>query len=141
MILGITGPPQSGKTTISEKLEATLASRIRVVHTDKWKGAEWKQIPAAVRDHVADIMAESMEDLDVVVEGVQVARAIRHGMPCDLLIVLTRTLVVLDRRQAGLGKSIERWLDRLSPLVPIRRFDDCQAAFTAAADALGVNDP
>lgn len=140
MILGITGPPRSGKTTVSEQLEAVLASRIRVVHTDKWKGAEWKQIPAAVRDHVADIISAGGGEYDVVVEGVQVARAIRHGMPCDLLIVLDRPLVVLDKRQAGLGKCIERWLDRLSPLVPIRRFDDCQAAFTAAADVLGVND-
>lgn len=133
MILCITGPPRAGKSWLSDQLEE-LVPGVHVVHTDKWKHELWEQVPIVVRDHVADVAPHYDH---VVVEGVQVARAIRKGLVCDLLIVISRSLEELTPRQRGLGKSIEKWLQSLSPLVPVERFEHCQEALTRSARALG----
>ena len=96
--IAIVGGPKVGKTTLG----ACVIDR-RVLHTDEFMTKDWGDQPQLILEALAD------EDR-FVVEGVQVARALRKGLEVDVVIVLTVPRAERTPRQAGLGKAVHKWL-------------------------------
>lgn len=98
--VGIAGAPRTGKTTLSK------AVRDRpVIGTDAYKGEmEWSEIPHA--------MIRDTDQLGAFcIEGVQVGRALRKGLPLDCLIYLDRPMVEQSPGQEAMGKGIRTVLN------------------------------
>lgn len=90
--IAICGGPRRGKSTLAAKLGRP------VVATDDLMGLPWTAIPAAV------ISRASMDRC--VVEGVQVARALRRGLEVDAVVYLLTPKVQLSPGQLSMGKAI-----------------------------------
>jgi energy-coupling factor transporter ATP-binding protein EcfA2 len=94
--VAVTGAPTSGKTYLTSRLQGCT-----VVHGDELtKDLEWSQS--------SEVMSKFVNALDadhIVIEGVQVPRAIRKGMKVDVLVVLPMP-ANLDKRHVGMSKSI-----------------------------------
>ena len=94
--IAIVGGPRAGKTTLSRLTDRP------VIHTDDYRTRSWESVPHAV---IADVL-----DIDnrngFIVEGVQVARALRKGLEVDVVLVLNEPLNELTPRQEGMRKGV-----------------------------------
>jgi len=96
--VAITGPPKSGKTTLSG-----LVTDRPVFHTDDWIDLPWKDIPVAILG--------ATQHLDrFVVEGIQVPRAIKRGLEVDVILVLDEPYIPLSKAQWGLWNNVKETL-------------------------------
>lgn len=97
--IAIAGGPRTGKTTLANRID----DRERI-HTDQFRELAWEDQPQAVLDRCAPFER-------FVVEGVQVARALRKGLAVDLVIWLRTALVETTPRQQGMAKGVRTVLD------------------------------
>ena len=99
--IAIVGGPRSGKTTL-----ARLADR-HVIHTDDYRTRSWEAVPHAVIADIRDLEADSLSRGNRwIIEGVQVARALRKGLEVDVVLVLNEPLEDLTTRQEGMRKGV-----------------------------------
>lgn len=92
--IAICGAPETGKTTLTQHVVDRL-----VIRTDDFKGLPWGDQPRAV--------IEACSSFDsFVVEGIQVARALRKKLEVDVLIWLMRVYGQQTERQATMGRSL-----------------------------------
>lgn len=108
--IAVCGGPKVGKTTI-----ATWCTKDRpLLHTDDLMHLEWADVPAAV-------IEQCSHHSQFVVEGVQVARALRKGLQVDAVLYLD-TCMVPERRNSSMAKAINtvfteyRQLNRTIPV-------------------------
>lgn len=108
--IGIAGAPRTGKTTLSKK-----ATNRPVVGTDAYMDMDWADIPHRMIEDVADKQT-------FLIEGVQVARALRKGMPVDAVVYLDQPMVEQSRGQARMGKAIKTiirdWISKTDGELP-----------------------
>lgn len=93
--IGIAGAPRTGKTTLSQ----AAAQRRAVIGTDAYKEMPWEDIPHRM---IADV--DGLKTY--VIEGVQVGRALRKGLPVDALVYLDQPMVDQNPGQVAMGKGI-----------------------------------
>ena len=99
--IAIVGGPRAGKTTL-----ARLADR-HVIHTDDYRTRSWEAVPHAVIADIRDLEADSLSRGNRwIIEGVQVARALRKGLEVDVVLVLNEPLEDLTTRQEGMRKGV-----------------------------------
>lgn len=99
--IAIVGGPRAGKTTL-----ARLADR-HVIHTDDYRTRTWEAVPHAVIADIRDLEADSLSRGNRwIIEGVQVARALRKGLEVDVVLVLNEPLEDLTTRQEGMRKGV-----------------------------------
>lgn len=92
--IAICGGPGTGKTTL-----ATWCTKDRpLLHTDDLMHLPWSDVPAAV-------IEQCSHHGRFVVEGVQVARALRKGLQVDAVLYLD-TCMAPERRQGRMAKAI-----------------------------------
>lgn len=84
-----------GKTSLTAK----VADR-PLIRADDWKTETWDAQPDRIR--AACVTAGER----FVVEGAQVARALRRGLEVDAVLVLERPKRELTERQAAMGKGV-----------------------------------
>lgn len=92
--IAIGGGPRTGKTTL-----AGAVTDRPVLHTDERCGLPWSEQPAA-------LIAACAQHDRFVVEGVQVARALRKGLQIDVLIWLVRPMAERTPQQVALAKGV-----------------------------------
>ena len=93
--IAIGGGPKVGKTTLSEQIDDR-----HICHTDDFIGLSWDAVP--------DLIIDDVKGLNFfVVEGVQVARALRRGLIVDLIVWLETPHVPLNKAQEGMRKGCE----------------------------------
>jgi hypothetical protein len=92
--VAIAGGPQTGKTTL-----AKITTDRPVFHSDDFKSFAWEAVPLAMLAGVAGHKT-------FVIEGVQVARALRKGLVVDAVIYLHRPRVERIRGQVVMAKGI-----------------------------------
>ena len=97
--IAITGAPLTGKTTLAKSV--TESKSIPVIHGDDYIELGWSESSKAIADAVNAI------DGAVIVEGVQVARAIRKGMCIDALLYLSEPFEPLNKGQVSMAKGVE----------------------------------
>ena len=97
-VLAICGPPNSGKTTFSERLS------VPVLHTDHWAHGEWDDQPDRVMEHVS---REGSKGLLYAVEGCTVIRLLRRGFSPKLVVYMVNPMSPLEGRQRSLAASVE----------------------------------
>ena len=94
--IAIAGGPKAGKTSLASE----LADR-QVYHTDDFKELSWKDQPG--------IIIQLLKDKSrFVVEGIQVARALRKGLEVDIVIFIKFPKVELNGRQEGMRKMVDK---------------------------------
>jgi hypothetical protein len=93
--IAITGYPKTGKTTLS----ARVGDR-PVVHGDDYIPLGWSEASQKMADVVNNTQGP------VLVEGVQVPRALRKGMRVDAIIWLDARLVPYDRKHAPMSEGV-----------------------------------
>jgi dephospho-CoA kinase len=93
--IAIVGGPRAGKTTLSRLTDRP------VIHTDDYRDRSWEAVPHAVIADVLDLQGDRF-----IVEGVQVARALRKGLEVDVVLVLNEPLSELTPRQEGMRKGV-----------------------------------
>lgn len=99
--IAIVGGPRAGKTTL-----ARLADR-QVIHTDDYRTRSWEAVPHAVIADIRDLEADyGQRGNRWIIEGVQVARALRKGLDVDVVLVLNEPLEDLTTRQDGMRKGV-----------------------------------
>lgn len=99
--IAVVGGPRAGKTTL-----ARLADR-HVIHTDDYRTRSWEAVPHAVIADIRDLEADSLSRGNRwIIEGVQVARALRKGLEVDVVLVLNEPLEDLTTRQEGMRKGV-----------------------------------
>lgn len=108
--IAICGGPATGKTTI-----ATWCTKDRpLLHTDDFMHLEWAEVPQAVIDQCS-------HHPRFVVEGVQVARALRKGLQVDAVLYLD-VCMAPERRNSSMAKAVNtvfteyRQLNRTIPV-------------------------
>jgi hypothetical protein len=84
-----------GKTSLVSKV-----SDRPLIRADDWKAEAWDTQPDRIRAACAAAGARFL------VEGAQVARALRRGLVVDAVLVLERPKRELTERQAAMGKGI-----------------------------------
>jgi hypothetical protein len=102
--VAVTGPPGVGKSRVVRlALDASPTAPHTWVCTDSYKGMDW----TAQRDAVLQVGRTLSR---WVLEGVTVARALRHDLPVDVALVLLGP-VAEDRSPAArrLGDSVVSW--------------------------------
>lgn len=110
--IAICGGPRVGKTTLAQAF-----SNHELVSTDEFIGLPWEQVPFA-------LIAKCSTLERFVIEGVQVARALRKGLVVDAVIYLTAPRAPRTPRQVGMAKGIDKvftdWLAQ-GHMVPVFR--------------------
>lgn len=92
--IGIVGGPRTGKTMLgSQVLDRP------VICTDQFRHVGWPDVPLAVIAHCDPIQS-------FVVEGVQVARALRAGLQVDAVLYLDTPQAEQTKAQRAMGKGI-----------------------------------
>jgi len=97
--IAITGAPLTGKTTLAKSVSESKS--IPVIHGDDYNELGWSESSKAMADAVNAIEGA------VIVEGVQVARAIRKGMRIDALLYLSEPFELLNTGQISMAKGVE----------------------------------
>jgi hypothetical protein len=114
-ILAITGPRQSGKTTLAKKY-GELHPGLPVYHSDDWQHLEWSK--------ASDALCHMLETLSGrwCYEGVRMVHALRkwlsknaEGRPCDQVICMWRPFKDLTPGRASLGKACRTVFDEIRP--------------------------
>ncbi len=109
--VGIAGAPRTGKTTLSQIAQ----DRRPVIGTDAYKQMSWEDIPHRM---IADVHGMP----HYVIEGVQVGRALRKGLPVDALVYLDEPKVEQSKGQVAMGKAIRTiladWVGRSTGELP-----------------------
>ncbi len=109
--LAVAGGPRTGKTTLAAKLAARAQ-----IHTDDLMALPWADVPPAV-------IAECDRHGALVVEGVQVARALRKGLQVDAVIWMGRPHVALSEGQERMAKGVQtvfqEWLTANAGRIPV----------------------
>lgn len=99
--VAIVGPPKSGKTTIANKIKDRF-----VLCTDDFMGEAWEDVP--------DFVINALKDKKrFVVEGVQVARALRKGLDVDVVYYFPTPKKELTKGQKAMGKGVATVLSDL----------------------------
>jgi hypothetical protein len=113
--IAIAGGPKVGKTRV-------FAAKVKdrpIIHTDDFMGDGGQQ---AFLDAPRAIMAEVQSKRRFVVEGVQVARALRRGLRVDAVVWLDTPLEQLtpgrESQRIGVKKVFNEWA-RMNTGVPI----------------------
>jgi dephospho-CoA kinase len=109
--LAITGGPKTGKTTLSN-----TANDRRVVHGDDRIDLGWSESSLAMARDVNEWPGP------IVIEGVQVPRALRKGMRVDAVLWLSTPRVPLTSAQAAMAKGVQTVFDEWraqNPHVPV----------------------
>ena len=109
--IAIAGGPRTGKTTLS-----TRVTDRPVVHGDDFIALGWSQASEALAAQVNASVGP------LVVEGVQVPRALRKGMAVDVVIWLERPYVTQTPEQAIMAKGCRTVFDEwraANPTVPV----------------------
>lgn len=112
--VAISGGPRAGKSTLA----ATVTDR-PVLSTDEFVTVPWDSVPRAVLNRAAD-MGDSW-----VIEGVQVARALRKGLKPDVVVHLNGAHGELEPGQAAMAKGafsvLTEWVgsNAISNRIPI----------------------
>lgn len=109
--VAIAGGPRTGKTTLS-----ALGDGRTVVHTDDWiNRTEWEGVPTEV--------IKACGTGPVIVEGVQVPRALRKGLSVDCVVWLERPRALQTRKQlimlAGLRTIFAEWASKDAGSTPV----------------------
>ena len=109
--VAIVGGPRTGKTTM-----ASYVRDRKVYHTDDFMHLDWKDQP--------DFIIQLLKDQSTyVVEGVQVARALRKGLPVDAVIFLRNPKLELNVKQEAMRKTVDKvfteWYDQYSSMVRV----------------------
>jgi SPP1 gp7 family putative phage head morphogenesis protein len=111
--VAIVGGPKTGKTTLATKYVTDRP----LISTDKFMGlAEWDKIPGCV-------INECERQARFVVEGVQVARALRAGLVVDAVLYLDDAKAERLKGQASMAKAVDtifsEWRDknRTTPVI------------------------
>ncbi len=101
--LAIVGGPNAGKTTFAASLPFPKFYR-PIFHTDSFMNLPWEDQPAAI--------IEYLDDRDAfIIEGVQVARALRKGLMVDAVIFIRGTRSLLTSRQEIMRKMVVKVFD------------------------------
>ena len=103
--VAIVGAPRTGKTWLADhaELEAARAGR-RVLYSDDFKHLAWADVPAAI--------IKACEMLPrFLLEGVQVARALRRGLEVDAVMYLDDPKAPQLVGQKIMGKGIATVFD------------------------------
>ncbi len=109
--IAITGAPKAGKTTLVQQVTDRP-----VVHGDDHMGEGWSGSSERLAAVVNAIVGP------VVVEGVQVPRALRKGMRVDCVVWLEGAHQPLSGQQNGMAKGVRTVLNEwraLNPDVPV----------------------
>jgi hypothetical protein len=77
--VAIVGGPKTGKTTHF----AAMVTDREIIHTDDWKQLPWEVVPELA-------IAKAKPFAEFVIEGVQVARALRKGLEVDAVFLTTK---------------------------------------------------
>ncbi len=93
--VAIVGGPGVGKSS----LVGRVGDR-PLIQADSWKAEAWDAQPHRI------LAACGAAGERFVVEGVQVARALRKGLQVDAVLVLERPKRALTERQAAMGKGV-----------------------------------
>jgi len=111
--VAIAGGPRTGKTTLAA---LGASPNRRVYHTDDFMHLNWKDQP----EFIIQLLKDQSR---YIVEGVQVARALRSGLQVDAVVFIRTPKVVLNTRQEGMRKTIDKiftdWYDANNGRVPI----------------------
>ena len=94
--VALVGGPNSGKTTATQSVRGRP-----VIHATKFHGMGWKNQPGLIR-------AEVKNQSRFVVEGVQVARALRKGLKVDAAIWMNPIPGRQSRKQETMTKGIKK---------------------------------
>ena len=106
--LGITGPPHSGKTSLS-----ALVTDRPVIHCDNLiDGLRWDDIPSAI--------IQACYASPLLVEGCQVPRAVRAGLKLDAILCLTEPFTELTPKQRAFAKGIMTILHQVERIRLVR---------------------
>jgi GTPase SAR1 family protein len=105
--VAVVGGPQVGKTTLCRRVKDR-----QVIGSDAFIRVGWEDAPHA-------IIAAAQGREKFVVEGVQVARALRKGLDVDCVVVLTKPRRELSVGQARMTKGIGTVLRSFEITVPV----------------------
>lgn len=94
--VAICGAPRTGKTTLAH---ACVDER-PLISTDRFIHLAWGDVPPA-------IIARCKPLPRFLIEGVQVARALRKGLEVDAVLYLDLPRAEQTPQQASMGKSVE----------------------------------
>lgn len=111
--VAITGAPKSGKTTICQRVDQTVRP---LIHGDDYLHLGWSESSQKMADIVNAIRGP------MVVEGVQVPRALRKGMLVDVVVWLDRHDKWAHQGHETMGKGAWTVLGEwraLHPQVPV----------------------
>lgn len=96
--IAVVGGPRAGKTTL-----VRAARSHSKIHTDDYRTRSWAAVPHAL---IADVLDLAEDTPKFIVEGVQVARALRKGLEVDVVLVLNEPLTELTTAQEGMRKGV-----------------------------------
>lgn len=109
--IAIVGGPKTGKSTLSGMSDGRV-----VIHTDDFRDIPWADVPIAVNRAV---MASGGR---YIVEGVQVARALRKGLAPDAVVFLDVPMrdrtVGQDAMAKGVRTVMRDWVAKNSTMLP-----------------------
>lgn len=106
-VVALAGGPNTGKTTVASQILEANPDTV-LIHGDDYLELGWSASSQALRD------AANAETGNLLIEGVQVPRAIRKGMDVGCLIVLTKVHEYNTKRQAALAKGMHTVITELS---------------------------
>lgn len=94
--VAVVGAPGVGKTTVTKGLPGLWSS-------DSVTKLPW--------DKQAEVVVKRGKATGSwLFEGVAVARALRHGLPADAVVYLTRPDLREEGKRGALGKSVAKWV-------------------------------
>lgn len=92
--IAIVGGPKTGKTTLAQ-----VSDERPVIHTDRFQHLPWEEVPAAILERCAPLS-------QFVIEGVQVARALRAGLIVDAVLYLDDPCAEQSKGQRAMSKAV-----------------------------------
>lgn len=96
--IAIAGGPRCGKTTLATFARDQIGDRSVFTHDD-FKGFEWSAVPEAM-------MGATQSRERFVIEGVNVARALRKGLEVDAVVYLHKARVPRVKGQISMAKGV-----------------------------------
>lgn len=109
--IAVVGGPRTGKTTWCRKLEGAF----EVYHTDDYRHLPWKK-------QLDPLIERLTDDFPWVVEGCQVARMLRRGLPATHVVLMLREHAPIGPAQRRMTRGILTIFDEWAaghPGVPV----------------------